>query len=155
MPLHTVHFKACHVDIYGDDYMETVFSNGTRCPSSCVVNEETKATAQQLGYGNNVRAMHRHHDLAHTYVAEALGYPYSLCLHRVATGQAWTHDDERDREERMVLAFQRYCTTGEADLELTLTLPRPYLPELAKRFMALTEEIWPAWVRQQQAIVAR
>jgi len=151
MPLHTVHFKSCHVDIYEDDYMETVFpgGTGTRCSSSCVINEETKATAQQLGYGNNVRAMRRHHDLAHTYVAEAMGYPYSLCLHRVATGETWAYDEERDREERMALAFQRYYNTGEVDPVLAAL---PNLPELAKRFMALTEEIWPAWVQQQEGV---
>lgn len=138
MPQHVIPFQHCQVYVYGDDYLETVFEDGCLCPALFQYDDGSKALAAQLGYGDNVRAMHRHHDLAHTFLAEAQGHPYSHVLRRVANGPD-VPPEERAAEEGLVLAFQRYLNTGESD---PILQKLPNVDALVEQFRAKLRGVW-------------
>lgn len=106
--------RGCTIRIWhAGTYTETLFPDGTLCPAmaaSPVEQAETAAdqarTAQELGYGEDVNAMVREHEILHTLLAEARGQEYSPTLFDVAHGvlNQWYHYPE----EKDVLAFQKY-----------------------------------------------
>lgn len=137
-PLNVIRFNGCEVKRWSDDYLETVFPDGRICPALFSYGPEAHADAQRLGYGDNVRLMHLHHDIAHTFLAEALGLPYSPVIHRVATGTD-VPADVRALEEGRVMAFQTYVMTTRTHELLTVFGPR--LPRLARQFQRLIHGI--------------
>jgi hypothetical protein len=130
-------FTGCEVheypDAYDNGFLETVWPDGAKCPATRDHTMQNADYASQLGYGC-VRDALREHELAHTFVAEALGFPYSLTLRAVALGftpgcapyefQLW--------EESVVLDFQRYLNTGE--IGPALNPYRPLTPRWAEEF---------------------
>ena len=112
----TLTFKHCWVHC-GLDYTETVFHDGTSVTASPESVEEYRAKAARYGYGADVGALSREHEILHTFLAEALGYGSSPTLWAVAHGQQnvaplW----EQIEEEGWVLAFQNYLN-GDAPTE--------------------------------------
>jgi hypothetical protein len=108
--------KKCHFVI--DDEArraETIFDDGSRLPAAPVMDAENIARARALGYTGSdedaVWAMTRHHDLVHTVIAEAEGWPYSPTLHAVANGYALPPGTSQ-REERLVFLIQRLLNVG-------------------------------------------
>lgn len=67
---------------------------------------EQAETAQHLGYGTDVDAMTRDHDLLHVSLTDWLGLPQSFSLAEAA-GCENTDHHLADLEERAVLAVQR------------------------------------------------
>jgi hypothetical protein len=100
---------------------ETIFADGSRLPAAPVMDAENIARARALGYSGSddeaVWAMTRHHDLVHTVIAEAEGWPYSPTLHAVANGYELPPGASQ-REERLVFLVQRLMNVG---LEEVLT----------------------------------
>ena len=137
MGVKVLRFTGCTVRMLHDRYMETVYPDGGIVPALFVEDVQARETAAAHGYGTDVVQMHKDHDVAHTFLAEVCGQPYSKVLRHVAGGLT-VPDDERTAEEGLVLAFQRYVQTGAADPLLAI-LPGE-LSELAARFRALRFE---------------
>jgi hypothetical protein len=111
-------FAGCEVHEYPDrdanGYLETRWPDGAMCPATRDHTMSNVDYAAHLGY-RSVRDALREHELAHTFVSEKLGFPYSPTLRAVADGfgpgsapyeaQLW--------EEAVVLEFQRFMQTGD------------------------------------------
>jgi hypothetical protein len=97
----------------------TVFDDGSELTAAPVMDQENIARARSLGYkGTDEEAvweMTRHHDLVHTLLAEAEGFPYSLTLHSVANGYEMP-PGMAQREERIVFLIQRLLNVGLAEV---------------------------------------
>jgi hypothetical protein len=93
----------------------TVFDDGSELVAAPVMDDENIARARTLGYsGSDAEAvwrMTRHHDLVHTLLAEAEGFPFSLTLHAVANGYELPPGMSQ-REERIVFLIQRLLNVG-------------------------------------------
>ena len=93
----------------------TVFDDGSQLVAAPVMDEENIARARTLGYRGSdeeaVWSMTRHHDLVHTLLAEAEGFPFSLTLHAVANGYELPPGTSQ-REERIVFLIQRLLNEG-------------------------------------------
>jgi hypothetical protein len=93
----------------------TVFDDGSELAAAPVMDEENIARARSLGYAGDdeeaVWEMTRHHDLVHTLLAEAEGFPFSLTLHAVANGYELP-PGMAQREERIVFLIQRLLNEG-------------------------------------------
>lgn len=104
-------FRNCIVRMgYNGWYTETVFHDGTKVSATPTRTPEQMETALRLGYGEDVAALCREHEILHTWLCERFGLPYSPTLWAVAHGQgdgcvALHHQQE---EETLVLAFQAY-----------------------------------------------
>lgn len=121
-------------------YMETVFSDGLVTPALFSFDAADKALAASLGYGENPLAMHREHDVAHTFLAIQLGWDYSPVLRGVATRQH-VSPAQRIEEEHRVLMFQKYLNTRDVDPALSV-FPRSSLPQLRESFRKMITLIW-------------
>jgi hypothetical protein len=115
-PVETHRMKNCRFEI--DDERkraETVFDDGSRLPAAPQMDSENIARARALGYEGSdeeaVWAMTRHHDLVHTVIAEAEGWPWSPTLHAVANGYTLPPGTSQ-REERLVFLVQRLMNVG-------------------------------------------
>jgi hypothetical protein len=98
--------------IFDDEqYLETVFADGTRVPAAPQETDEYRATALALGYGDDVWRMCREHEIAHTTLMQSLGLMYSPTLWAVAHGAHGTIPNspgEMGAEEELVLAYQKW-----------------------------------------------
>ena len=137
-PLREHVFARCVFRVWSPDYCETVFPDGAIAPALFAYTPHMSATALALGYGSHVRRMHQHHDLAHTFLAEARGLPFSPVLRHAAHG---THvpDHQRAEEEALVMAFQAFLNDGRDRPELR-HWPDP--SQLGWMFMRLADEVW-------------
>lgn len=104
-------FRHCALHVWTEDFVETVFSDGRKCPAAFTVSDETRLTASDCGYAS-IRQMHFEHEIAHTFLSQEMGLPWSSVLRRVALGEPWTFSQERSDEEAMVLAFQTYLNVS-------------------------------------------
>jgi hypothetical protein len=97
----------------------TVFDDGSELPAAPVMDVANIARARSLGYEGTdaeaVWAMTRHHDLVHSLLAEAEGFPFSLTLHSVANGYELP-PGMAQREERIVFLIQRLLNVGLAEV---------------------------------------
>jgi hypothetical protein len=82
-------FAGCEVHEFPDrgdnGYLETRWPDGAMCPATRDHTMENATYAAHLGY-TNVRDALREHEMAHTFVAEKLGFPWSPTLRAVADG---------------------------------------------------------------------
>jgi hypothetical protein len=65
-------------------YVQTQFSDGMMCDGVPSFTEEDYARAAALGYSPNTEGvwqMHQDHELAHSIVSEAMGFPVSPTLY--------------------------------------------------------------------------
>jgi hypothetical protein len=109
-------FSQSRVDLVSDEYLETVFFDGSVCPANFSYDEEAQKHAKDLGYGDDIRRMHIEHEVAHTFLAEAQGMPFSFVLYRVAQKHNFpVPAEERIEEEALVFSFQRYINTMSWD----------------------------------------
>jgi hypothetical protein len=112
--------KNCRFEIDDDARRaETIFNDGSRVAAAPVMDDENVARARALGYEGSdadaVWAMTRHHDLVHTLMAEAEGWPWSPTLHAVANGYSLPPGTSQ-REERLVFLVQRLLNVGLDDV---------------------------------------
>ena len=110
--------RRCRVEINDDGRRATtVFDDGSELVAAPVMDSENIARARSLGYAGSdedaVWKMTRHHDLVHTLLAEAEGFPFSLTLHAVANGYELPPGMSQ-REERIVFLIQRLLNVGVA-----------------------------------------
>ena len=109
----TFTFQHCWVNA-SDDWTETAYHDGTRVPAMPEHDDRYRSLAAEMGYGADVAALSREHEILHTWLAEALGYGSSPTLWAVAHGQqgAVAQIWEQEEEEEWVLAFQTYLNGG-------------------------------------------
>jgi hypothetical protein len=112
--------RRCRVEIHEHKRRATtVFDDGSELTAAPVMDEENIARARSLGYTGTdedaVWEMTRHHDLVHTLLAEAEGFPFSLTLHSVANGYEMP-PGMAQREERIVFLIQRLLNVGLAEV---------------------------------------
>ena len=116
----TYTFKYCWVNS-SPGYTETVFHDGTRVVAMPEASPAYGANAAKLGYGEDIAALSREHEILHTFLAEKLRDGASPTLWAVAHGQqgnvapVW----EQEIEEAMVLAFQAHLNGAAPDESLT------------------------------------
>lgn len=96
--------------------VQTIFpEGGGACLGVATFTDEDHARALGLGYsgtGDDVCwKMHRDHDLLHTVVAQAMGWPWSMVLWCAATGRPHP-DGFGNAEERMVFLVTRALNLG-------------------------------------------
>src|SRR5215212_5962529 len=108
--------KRCRFEIDDDKKRaRTIFEDGSEVVAAPVMDDENIARARVLGYtGSGEEAVWettRHHDLVHTMLAEAEGFPFSLTLHAVANGYE-LRPGTAIREERIVFLIQRLLNQG-------------------------------------------
>lgn len=73
--------------------------------------DEQVANAQALGYGDDVDAMNRDHDLCHNLLAQALGDDFCPVLYGVATHNYVSKELYREREA-IVFLMQKLMRAG-------------------------------------------
>jgi len=105
-----------HSEHHGGEYcMQTVFYDNTvagACPND---DEESRARAFSLGYGDNIWQMTLEHEIAHILAAKLSGKSHSIILWNVAHGGG-NHWPEGGREEEaMTFAIMRLEQTGHRD----------------------------------------
>jgi hypothetical protein len=110
--------RRCRFEIDDDRRRaKTVFDDGSELVAAPVMDPENVARARSLGYAGSdeeaVWKMTRHHDLVHTLLAEAEGFPFSPTLHAVANGYELPPGMSQ-REERIVFLIQRLLNVGIA-----------------------------------------
>ena len=109
----TFTFQHCWVNA-SENWTETAYHDGTRVAAVPEFDDRYRSLAAEMGYGGDVAALSREHEILHTWLAEALGYGSSPTLWAVAHGQqgqvaqVW----EQEEEEEWVLAFQTYLNGG-------------------------------------------
>lgn len=125
-----------------DDAARTVttrFPDGSELVAIDDRSEESRARAAELGYPDTW-GMHRHHDLAHGFLAAREGRPFSPTLYHAAhPGSPIGADpEERHREECKVLCFQRFVMAGDNRWDVVHWIGRSFDPDvLAADFRAL------------------
>ncbi len=112
--------QRCRVEIdESRQRARTVFDDGSHLVAAPVMNDENIARARSLGYEGSpeeaVWDMTRHHDLVHTLLAQAEGFPFSPTLHAVANGYDLP-PGMAQREERIVFLIQRLLNVGLAEV---------------------------------------
>ncbi len=91
-------------------YARITFEDGTFTTARPHTTSEYLSHTKRAGYNSEVGAFTVEHELAHAFIAEALGHPYSQVQWNDAHGVS-----DRDvivGEERLVRWFQRYANTG-------------------------------------------
>ncbi len=104
-------FKNCTVRAdLARGYTETIFRDGTKVPAYPNGESDQKNSATELGYGQDVSAMCREHEILHTWLCELFGLPHSPTLWAVAHGfpEGAAPLSAQYEEEALVLAFQGY-----------------------------------------------
>lgn len=130
MPAITLHeFRACKVVQWNEDYIETVFRDGEICPAVLSNDPESRARARSLGY-KDTRTMHLEHEIAHTYLSEAMGRGWSPALR----ARSLQKTEDHWREEALVLAFQRYLNDGTFSPELSRVEYKSLADDFKRRF---------------------
>jgi hypothetical protein len=118
MEIHNLRRSRCEID---EELRRatTIFDDGSQIVAAPVMDAENIARARALGYSGSdeeaVWEMTRHHDLVHTLLAEAEGFPFSLTLHAVANGYELPPGMSQ-REERIVFLIQRLMNVGLAEV---------------------------------------
>ena len=111
-----IYLKYVEFDIWCDSVV-TRFADGTECAGTPHETPDYLARAMRLGYGNDIMAYLRDHELAHNLIAQELWDKPSPVLHAVAKGQPLSFA-EADPEERLVINFQGFLRQGECDIEM-------------------------------------
>lgn len=115
----TLTFRSCWVHV-SQGYTETVYHDGTRVTAVAEDSEQYREKAKRYGYGEDVAALSREHEILHTFLAERLWGIGSPALWAVAHGQQgevapiWAQEEE----EAQVLAFQAYLNGAPPGPEL-------------------------------------
>ncbi len=101
----------------GHDYVTSTLMDGKVVEAMPHDTAEYAATAARVGYGGDLAAMNRDHELTHHLLADALGLVESPVMRAVAFG-TWQHDPcgLLQLEEEAVLAVQRYARALKIDL---------------------------------------
>ena len=108
-------FPGCVVNAdYTNNYIETVFPDGTKVPATANFRQEDIDMAEKLGYGFNTAMMTREHEILHTYLAVKMGHDYSPTLWDVAHNQN-LGQGLHGSEEGNVLTFQQYLNGMELE----------------------------------------
>lgn len=132
-------FRGCVVlewpDAPPNGHLVTKWPDGRECGAGRDDTMQNVAYARDLGYVT-VREALREHELAHTFLAELMGHPYSPTLRAVAEdfGPGAAPYDAQLHEEAVTLQFQRYLNTQEVGPALEHPAVRPHLAEWARRF---------------------
>lgn len=92
--------------VVGSQWAVTTLPTGAEIQAHPQGSVEQAATAERLGYGDDVAAMTRDHDPLHVWLCDALGLPTSFALSEAA-GQP-IDAAVAALEERAVLAVQAF-----------------------------------------------
>lgn len=121
-PPRTIDFGGCSVLLW-PLYLETRWPDGLMVPAAGNDDAESLALAAALGY-DSTWELSKHHEISHTLLMTALGYPFSPVLRGVAirlsggSKEAYLSPVLSAWEEALVLAFQRYVMRGTIATEL-------------------------------------
>lgn len=99
-----------HVAVIGNHVL-TVLPDGAKVTAAPNYDDASVRMAVKLGYGGDVEAMTREHDLLHAKLCHALGLDESPALRAAVTGQ---ESEAAGADERMVLAAQELLNLTRA-----------------------------------------
>lgn len=91
------------VELHPNGMTVTTYQTGERVPAVPQHDETYRARAVSLGYGDDVAAMSRDHEIGHHLLAHWLGLLHSPTLRGVSLRDHWVH---WQAEEAAVLAVQ-------------------------------------------------
>jgi hypothetical protein len=119
----TIELPNCTVKLDREnDYLVTLYPDGTKVEALPGKKLDYYETAEKTGYGVDIAALSREHELFHTLVSQAEGHPVSPTLwavaHNFAPGTA--PRNEQFKEEVRVLNFQSF-TNGNEDAGNTIS----------------------------------
>jgi hypothetical protein len=146
-PRHTLRLGACTIRLYGPEApgeagprglptCVTSFAGGAEVPAQPNFDQAYMAQAQALGYGRDVWALCREHEILHTWLAVVQGGSMSPTLWYVAMGRKAPRGLMAD-EEAQVLAFQKYLHGGQDAGDLDFAhLHLPTLAQAARVLLA-------------------
>ncbi len=120
-------FNKCVVEVWPENgYTQTLFDDGTKVPAFPNETESYLHTMKELGY-EQPKIMTMHHEILHTFLAEAEGLEYSPTLWAVAHKDEYNPEKYNDYlyEEATVLSFQKYLNDLPKD---------PILAEMAEKY---------------------
>lgn len=112
----TWHWRGGTTQTVGPNWVVTRLPGGAEIHAHPDGTPEQAATARELGYGADVAAMTREHDVMHAALADWLRFPASFAL-RQAAGQD-VPADVAAAEEAAVLALQKLIRLSGARLPL-------------------------------------
>lgn len=133
------------VSVRPDGAVETAFREDGSVAIAAIEEggPDNAAAAHHAGYGGDRYRMLVEHEIGHSYVADAMGWPHSWSVWSAAHGTGDIRPMEewsprvRD-EEHLVVALQRYVNTGVEDEYGKLREAfGPALPEVARGFVAV------------------
>lgn len=118
----SIQFRSCTVTVHAD-FIETRFNEDGSVSRFVPPLDEPdfQAAARYAGYGDDPWRHAVEHDIAHAWLADALGWPHSWSVWSSAHGTA--HRPGRSwsqrvaDEEHLVVSLQRYVNTGLKDDE--------------------------------------
>jgi hypothetical protein len=108
-------FGDVSVEIH-NGYTVTRFPNGKELHAAHAPQPGQEKTALELGYGDDIEAMNRDHDMLHSMLCYMLGLKCSVTLRNVA--MKLPTEDVQFHEEEAVLAVQRFAKLMGIDLML-------------------------------------
>ena len=138
----TYEMRSCYVRYYpATRFTDTIYPDGTHVPASPEDSAYYRDMAQRLGYGADVAACCREHEILHTFLAEAQGLPYSPLLWAIAHQQEediplW----QRESEEAVIIEFQRYLNGADPQ---TIQMPSVLFEVRGQALRLLRLEAFP------------
>jgi hypothetical protein len=106
-----IHLQTCVWELYARPWhISTVFADSLRVEAA-PDHARDLMIARAYGYGDDTLSLWRHHDLYHTVLLQALGYPYSPTLRNIIEPGV-ASDVFRAAEEAFVLDTQYFLNGG-------------------------------------------
>jgi hypothetical protein len=144
-PIFDVPLRTAHVAVYPDGTVTTFSEDGSQAIATVKPGDQGHIeAARHAGYGDDQYRMLVEHEIAHSFVADQLGWPHSWSLWSAAHGtgekrpmSGWS-PRVRD-EEHLVVSLQRFVNTGQEDAYGKLWEAfGEDLPAVARRFLAVS-----------------
>lgn len=100
--------------IIQDNNTLTILPGGKSIPASPQDNDEYRARAKSLGYGDDTGRMSREHEILHTLLSHWLGLPESPTMRGLVSKKHYEH---WNLEEAAVLAIAAFANAAGANIE--------------------------------------
>jgi hypothetical protein len=97
-----------------EHWTRTVLHDGQEIGGIALHVDSYRCRAKVLGYGDDVDAMNRDHEVTHSLLAHWLGMPESPVMRAIVAHSG--PSDLTGSEERVVLALQEYAKLAGVDL---------------------------------------
>lgn len=109
-PSRSAQLLFCRIDL-GDDWISTVFPDGSKYGALPHDTPEYRALTERCGYGSDIWAYCRGHEIAHSVVAEYVYHAPSRVIWGCAHGK-WAAPADILHEEELSVSLQAFARAG-------------------------------------------